>query len=225
MRWDGACSRTRLSRAARASHRPPRAERGGLVMRHGAGAAHARSDRPEPRRVRSSCSARRTISPRTTSSETWQPLHREQPRGDWLAAIAQQQDARASCWPFRMVYDTVVWIKRGITGWPRAASEPSHVSGRGSGRALCQRADACLADEDLQPRFRSSSWTSMRTQPSSTPSIRAAPRGVLSPCIRSLRVVDLSQRLTPAMHYVLDDHLNARGHQAIADALIGIVDR
>jgi hypothetical protein len=45
------------------------------------------------------------------------------------------------------------------------------------------------------------------------------------PYIRRLRVVDLSQRLTPDMHYVLDDHLNARGHAAVADALMEVMDR
>ena len=40
-----------------------------------------------------------------------------------------------------------------------------------------------------------------------------------------MRVVDLSGRLTPDLHYVLDDHLNAKGHQAIADALMAVLDR
>jgi len=43
------------------------------------------------------------------------------------------------------------------------------------------------------------------------------------PYIRNLRVVDLSQTLTPAMHYVLDDHLNPKGHAAIADALVAVI--
>jgi hypothetical protein len=46
-------------------------------------------------------------------------------REDWLAAIAEQR-RRARYRPFGMVYATVVWIKRAITGWPRGGFEPSH---------------------------------------------------------------------------------------------------
>ena len=35
--------------------------------------------------------------------------------------------------------------------------------------------------------------------------------------------VDVSSLLTPDVHYVLDDHLTARGHELIADALIAAI--
>jgi hypothetical protein len=40
------------------------------------------------------------------------------------------------------------------------------------------------------------------------------------PHIRALRVVDVSPLMTPEVQYVLDDHLTARGHELIADAVI-----
>ena len=143
-------------------------------------------------------------------------------REDWLAAIAQQRRYQRY-WPFRMVYDTVVWIKRGITGWPRGGFEPSQYPAAEAAELFLNalmhasptdlsRLQIIVMDIDADPAF-----------------IRALDRlhraESYPPYIRNLRVVDLSQRLTPAMHYVLDDHLNARGHQAIADALMEVVRR
>jgi len=45
-------------------------------------------------------------------------------REAWHAAIAQQRRGEKYR-PFRMVYDAVVWIKRGITGWPQGGFSPS----------------------------------------------------------------------------------------------------
>jgi hypothetical protein len=143
-------------------------------------------------------------------------------REEWLAAIAEQQ-RRARYWPFRMVYDTVVWIKRGITGWPRGGFEPTHYPSEAAAErflnALMHASPGDLStlhiivtDMDSDPAF-----------------IRALDRlrrsEAYPPHIRNLRVVDLSQRLTPDMRYVLDDHLNARGHAVIADALMEVMDR
>jgi hypothetical protein len=143
-------------------------------------------------------------------------------REDWLAAIAERR-RRARYWPFRRVYDTVVWIERGITGWPRGGAEPSHHPPEAAAERFLNalrhaspgdlgRLRIIVTDVDPDPAF-----------------IRALDRlhgsEKYPAYIRSLRVVDLSQRLTPAMHYVLDDHLNARGHAAIADALMEILDR
>lgn len=143
-------------------------------------------------------------------------------REDWLAAIAEQR-RRARYWPFRMVYDTVVWIKRGITGWPRGGFEPSHYPPEAAAErflnALMHASPRDLGplhiivtDVDPDPAF-----------------IRALDRLHRSeehpPYIRSMRVVDLSQRLTPDMRYVMDDHLNARGHAAMADALMEALER
>ena len=44
----------------------------------------------------------------------------------WLNAIAQQRRGQGY-WPFRMTYDAVVWIKRGITGWPQGGFVPTRV--------------------------------------------------------------------------------------------------
>ena len=41
----------------------------------------------------------------------------------------------------------------------------------------------------------------------------------------AVRVVDVSSLLTPDVHYVLDDHLTARGHELIAEALIAAIAR
>jgi hypothetical protein len=143
-------------------------------------------------------------------------------REDWLAAIAEQR-RRAKYWPFQMVYDTVVWIKRGITGWPRGGFERSHYPPDRAAElflnALMHASPRDLSalhiiviDVDPDPAFIRALDQLHRSE-------------MYPPYIRSLRVVDLSQRLTPDVHYVLDDHLNARGHQAIADALMEVMDR
>ena len=142
-------------------------------------------------------------------------------REQWLAAIAEQR-RRARYWPFRMVYDSVVWIKRGITGWPRGGFEPTHYPPDTAAErflnALMHASPRDLSalriiviDIDDDPAF-----------------IRALDRLHRSETypayIRGIRVLDLSGRLTPEMRYTLDDHLNPRGHQAIADALMSVID-
>ena len=143
-------------------------------------------------------------------------------RADWLAAIAEQR-RRAKYWPFRMVYDSVVWIKRGITGWPRGGFEPSHYPPEAAAERLLNalmhasssdlsRLRIIVIDVDPDPAFIHA-----------LDRLHGAERYPAH--IRSLRVVDLSQRLTPAMHYLLDDHFNARGHAAVADALMEVIER
>ena len=143
-------------------------------------------------------------------------------REDWLAAIAEQR-RRAKYWPFRMVYDTVVWIKRGITGWPRGGFEPSHYP---PDRAAELFLNALM---HASPRDLSALQIIVIDVDSDPAFIRALDRlhrsEMYPPYIRSLRVVDLSQRLTPDVHYVLDDHLSPRGHVAIADALMEMLER
>jgi hypothetical protein len=117
-----------------------------------------------------------------------------------------------------MVYDAVVWIKRGITGWPQGGFEPLsyppeaaaerfinamvHASTRDLGTI-----QIVVFDVDRTPAFIRALDTARRDQKH-------------PPCIRNLRVVDLSQKLGPELRYILDDHLNASGHAVIADALI-----
>ena len=139
----------------------------------------------------------------------------------WLNAIAQQRRGQGY-WPFRMTYDAVVWIKRGITGWPQGGFVPvSYLAEAAAERFLnalihaspgdLSALDIIVTDIDSDPAF-----------------IRALDRlrrsEAYPPHIRRLRVVDLSRRLTPDMRYVLDDHLNARGHAVIADALTAALD-
>ena len=143
-------------------------------------------------------------------------------REEWLAAIAEQR-RRGRYWPFRMVYDSVVWIKRGITGWPQGGVEPTHFPADAAAERFlnalmhASRKDLSalriiVLDIDEDPAF-----------------IRALDRLRQSETypanIRGMRVVDLSGRLTPDLHYVLDDHLNGRGHQAIADAIIEVIGK
>jgi len=143
-------------------------------------------------------------------------------REEWQAAIVEQR-RRGRYWPFRMVYDSVVWIKRGITGWPQGGFVPTHYPADAAAErflnALMHASRKDLSalrlivfDIDEDPAF-----------------IRALDRLRQSETypayIRGLRVVDLSGRLTPDLHYVLDDHLNARGHQAIADAIIDAIGK
>jgi lysophospholipase L1-like esterase len=143
-------------------------------------------------------------------------------REEWLAAIAEQR-RRGRYWPFRMVYDSVVWIKRGITGWPQGGFEPTHYPPDAAAERFlnalmhASRKDLSalriiVLDIDEDPAF-----------------IRALDRlrqsETYPPYIRGMRVVDLSGRLTPDLHYVLDDHLNARGHAAIADAIIDAIGK
>jgi hypothetical protein len=147
--------------------------------------------------------------------------YRASSRDVWLDAIAQQRSGQRYR-PFRMVYDAVVWIKRGITGWPRGGFEPaSYPPDAAAERFLNAMIHASthdlgavqliVFDVDRGPAFIRALDAARRNEK-------------YPPYIRNLRVVDLSQALTPAMHYVLDDHLNARGHAAIADALIGAIE-
>jgi hypothetical protein len=142
-------------------------------------------------------------------------------RDVWLAAIAQQRRGERY-WPFRMVYDALVWIKRGITGWPQGGFEPSsyppdaaadrfinamiHASARDLGTM-----QIIVVDVEPNTAFLRSLDAARRSEQ-------------YPPYVRNLRVVDLSQKLTRDMRYVLDDHLNARGHAAIADALVAALD-
>jgi hypothetical protein len=142
-------------------------------------------------------------------------------RDVWLAAIAQQRRGERY-WPFRMVYDALVWIKRGITGWPQGGFEPSsyppdaaadrfinamiHASARDLGTM-----QIIVVDVEPDPAFLRSLDAARRSEQ-------------YPPYVRNLRVVDLSQKLTRDMRYVLDDHLNAKGHAAIADALVAALD-
>jgi hypothetical protein len=142
-------------------------------------------------------------------------------REEWMAAIAEQR-RRGRYWPFRMVYDSVVWIKRGITGSPQGGFEPAHHPADAAAERFlnalmhASRKDLSalriiVLDIDEDPAF-----------------IRALDRlrqsETYPPYIRGMRVVDLSGRLTPDLHYALDDHLNAKGHQAIADALMPVIE-
>jgi len=152
-----------------------------------------------------------------TRGNQYMPSRRE----EWLAAIAEQR-RRGRYWPFRMVYDSVVWIKRGITGWPQGGFEPTHYPPDAAAERFlnalmhASRKDLSalrivVLDIDEDPAF-----------------IRALDRlrqsETYPPYIRGMRVVDLSGRLTPDLRYVLDDHLNARGHAAIADALMPAIE-
>jgi len=152
-----------------------------------------------------------------TRGNQYMPSRRE----EWLAAIAEQR-RRGRYWPFRMVYDSVVWIKRGITGWPQGGFEPTHYPPDAAAERFlnalmhASRKDLSalriiVLDVDEDPAF-----------------IRALDRlrqsETYPPYIRGMRVVDLSGRLTPDLRYVLDDHLNARGHAAIADALMPAIE-
>ena len=153
-----------------------------------------------------------------TRGNQYMPSRRE----EWLAAIAEQR-RRGRYWPFRMVYDSVVWIKRGITGWPQGGFEPTHYPPDAAAERFlnalmhASRKDLSalriiVLDIDEDPAF-----------------IRALDRlrqsETYPPYIRGMRVVDLSGRLTPDLRYVLDDHLNARGHAAIADALMPAIEQ
>jgi hypothetical protein len=139
----------------------------------------------------------------------------------WLEAIAQQRRDQ-SYWPFRMVYDAVVWIKRGITGWPQGGFVPSSYAPDAAAErfinAMVHAAPRDLGglqiivfDVDPTPAFIRALDAARRAEK-------------YPPYIRNLRVVDLSQALTPEMRYVLDDHLNPRGHTTIADALLAALN-
>ena len=142
-------------------------------------------------------------------------------RAVWQAAIAQQRRGE-KYWPFRMVYDAVVWIKRGITGWPQGgftrvsfhtneeAAERFINALVHAGRRDLGGIQIIVFDVDQDPAF--------------IRALDSARRDEKYPAyIRNLRVVDLSQKLGPQAHYVLDDHLNAVGHAVIADALAAAV--
>jgi len=140
----------------------------------------------------------------------------------WLDAIAQQQRA-ARYRPFRLIYDAAVWIKRGIDGRRRGGIEPSTAP---PDRA----AELFLNALQHAPRHDLSRLQIIVTDPDANPGfIRALGRlhtdRRYAPQIRALRVVDVSARMTPDVQYVLDDHLTARGHELIAEAIIGAMDR
>lgn len=141
---------------------------------------------------------------------------------DWLNAIAQQQRV-ARYRPFRMVYDAAVYVKRGIEGRRRGGFEPVAVDADRAAalfinalmhapRADLRRLRIVVIDPDPDPAF-----------------IRALDRAhgnpVYPPWVHAMRVVDVSRLLTPEVHYVLDDHLTASGHELIADAVIAAIER
>jgi len=148
--------------------------------------------------------------------------NRHVPSGEdwWLAAIDEQ--TRVTRYrPFRMVYDAAVYVKRGVEGRRRGGFEPSTAPPDRAAalflnalvhapRADLSRLRIVVTDPDPDPRF-----------------IHALERARLDPAypayVRAMRVVDVSSLLTPDVHYVLDDHLTARGHELIADALIAAI--
>jgi hypothetical protein len=142
-------------------------------------------------------------------------------RDVWLAAIARQRRGERY-WPFRMVYDALVWIKRGITGWPQGGFEPSsYPPDAAADRFINAMIHASARDLGTMQII----VVDVEPDPAFLRALDAARRNELYPAyIRNLRVVDMSQKLTPDMRYVLDDHLNARGHAAIADALVAALD-
>ena len=121
-----------------------------------------------------------------------------------------------------MTWDAIVWIRRGITGWPQGGFEPvSYPADAAAERFINAMINTSTRDLgavqvivfDVDP------------DPAFIRALDAARRNEkYPPYIRGLRVVDLSRTLTPDMRYVLDDHLNARGHAAVADALMAAMD-
>jgi hypothetical protein len=141
---------------------------------------------------------------------------------DWLNAIAGQQRA-ARYRPFRLVYDAAVYVKRGLEGRRRGGFEPVAVD---ANRAASLFINALVR----APRADLSRLRIVVTDPDSDPAfIRALDRVHVDPAyppyVRAMRIVDVSRLLTPDVHYVLDDHLTARGHELIADALIAAMQR
>jgi len=139
----------------------------------------------------------------------------------WQAAIAQQRRGERY-WPFRMVYDALVWIKRGITGRRQGGYEPlSYPPDTAAERFINALVHASARDLsaiqivvfDVDPN------------PAFIRALDAARQNATHPpYIRNLRVVDLSGKLGAEQHYVLDDHLNARGHATIAGVLAAALD-
>jgi hypothetical protein len=150
--------------------------------------------------------------------------NRHVPSGEqeWLNAIAEQERV-ARYRPFRMVYDAAVYVKRGVEGRRRGGFEPSSAP-PDRAAALFLNALMHASHADLS-RLRI-----VVTDPDPDPAfVRALVRAQVSPSyppyVRALNVVDVSGVLTPDVHYVLDDHLTARGHERIADALIAAIGR
>jgi hypothetical protein len=141
---------------------------------------------------------------------------------DWLEAIAAQQRT-ARYRPFRMFYDSAVWIKRAVEGHHRGGFE-LNTPPADRAAALFLNAVAHASGQDL---------TRVRiivTDPDPNPAfIRALDRlradDRYPPHLRAIRVVDVSALMTPEVHYVLDDHLTPRGHELIADAVIAALRR
>src|SRR5262249_10173596 len=115
-------------------------------------------------------------------------------------------------------YDSATWIKRGIEGRRRGGFEsyapPPDRAAELFLNALVHaphqdltRLRLVVTDPDADDRF-----------------IRALDRQHgdqrYPPSIRPMRIADVSALMTRAVHYVIDDHLTARGHELIADALI-----
>ncbi|HKB10040.1 MAG TPA: hypothetical protein VKD69_05290 [Vicinamibacterales bacterium] len=136
---------------------------------------------------------------------------------EWLDAIATQRRT-ARYRPLRMLYDSAIWIKRGIEGHHWGGFEPYTPPADRAAELFLNallhaphqdltRLRIVVTDPDADHRF-----------------IRALDRlhgdQRYPPHIRAMRIVDVSALMTPDVHYVLDDHLTARGHQLIADAVI-----
>jgi lysophospholipase L1-like esterase len=141
---------------------------------------------------------------------------------DWLEAIAAQQRT-GRYRPFRMLYDAAVWIKRGIERRRRGGFEPYSPP--------AERAAALFLNAlEHAPHHDLARLRIVVTDPDPDPLfIRALDRlhrdPRYPPHIRAMRVADVSALMTPAVHYVLDDHLTARGHELIADAVIAAIQR
>jgi len=150
--------------------------------------------------------------------------NRHVPSGEeaWLSAIAEQQRVTRYR-PLRMVYDAAVYVKRGVEGRRRGGFEPTTVPP--------DRAAALFLNALMHaPRADLSRLRIVVTDPDPDPAfIRALARSRLDPMyppyIHAIHVVDVSSLLTPEVHYVLDDHLTARGHELIAEALIAAMAR
>ena len=141
---------------------------------------------------------------------------------DWLSAMAQQQRA-ARYRPLRMLYDTAIWIKRGLEGRHWGGFEPYSPPP--------ERAAALFLNAlQYAPRHDLARLRIVVTDPEPDAGfIRALGRlhgdARYPPYIRAIRVVDVSGLMTPDVHFVLDDHLTARGHQLIADAIVAAIER
>lgn len=143
-------------------------------------------------------------------------------RDTWLSAAVQPKRV-PTYWPFPMVYSAATWIKRGIEGRKRGGFEPSSQPPDAAAslflNALMHAPQHDLSglriivtDVDPDPTF-------IRTLD------RLHASEQYPPYIRNMIVLDVSGRLTPDVHYLMDDHLRPAGHEAIAAALRDAMER